>query len=66
MRIAQAEQLLAAGDRLVGDAVEFLAAVADLGDAEAFALIIEQCGGGFFENFGRQHRRAGTEIENSV
>ena len=62
----EAEQLLAARDRLVGDGVKFLAAMADLGDAEALALVIEQRGGGLFEDFGRQHRRAGAEIENSV
>ena len=66
VRVAEAEQLLAARDRLIDDGVEFLAAVADLGDAEALALVVEQRRGGLFEHLGRQHRGAGTEIENSV
>src|SRR3954469_7555981 len=47
VRIAEAEQLLAARDRLIVNGFEFLAAMADLGDAEAFALIIQKRGGGF-------------------
>ena len=66
VRVAEAEQLLAAGDRLVVDAVKFLAAVADLGDAEALALVIEQRGGRLLEHLGREHGGAGTEIEDSV
>ena len=42
VRVADAEQLLAARDRLVVDGLEFLAAMADLGDAEALALVIQQ------------------------
>jgi hypothetical protein len=66
VRVAQAEQLLAASDRFIGDGVELLAAVADLGDAKAFALVIEQGGGGFFQCFGRKHRRAGAEVEDAM
>ena len=38
----------------------------DLRDAETFALVVEQGLRAFFQNFGRQHRRAGAEIENAV
>src|SRR5205823_5830829 len=66
MRIAQAKELLAAGDGFIIDGLEFLAAMADFCDAKAFALVIKQGGGGFFEHFGREHGGAGTEIENAM
>jgi len=42
VRVADTQQRLAAGDRLIDDAVEFLAAVRALGDAEALALEINE------------------------
>ena len=57
VRVAEAEQLLAAGDRLVVDGLEFLAAMAHLGDAEPLALIIEQRRGGLFQHFRGQASR---------
>ncbi len=66
VRVAQAEELFAARDRLVVDGFKFLAAMADFGDAKSFALIIQQRGGGFLQNLGWQHRRTGTEIKNPM
>jgi len=48
--VAQTQEGLAAGDGLVDDAVELLAAVAALGDAEALALVVEKGGGGALED----------------
>ena len=53
-------------DRLVKDAVEFLATVAALGDAEPLALKIDQGLGGRFQNLGRQHGRPCAEVEDTV
>src|SRR5581483_5883207 len=66
MRVAKVQQLFGPLRRLVENAFKFLPAMADLGDAKAFALVIEQRRGGFLQRLGRKHRRASTEIENTV
>ena len=66
MRIADAQQLLAPSNCLIGDGVKFLSAMRNFRDAKTFALIIEQSLCGFFQSLGRQHGGAGTEIENSM
>ena len=64
--VAQAEELLASGVCFVVDGFKFLAAMTDLGDAKSLALVIDESGRGFLQDFGWQHCRTCAEIENSV
>src|SRR5262249_53411207 len=60
------KQRLAPRDRLVQHAVELLAAVRALGDAEPLALIVDEGLGGRFQDLGRQHGRPCAEGEYAV
>jgi hypothetical protein len=53
-------------DGLVDNAVEFLAAVATLGDAESLALVVHQGCSRRLEYFEGQRSGTGAEIENSL
>jgi hypothetical protein len=66
VRVGDREQRLALRDRLVQDAVELLAPVRALGDAETLALIVDEGLGGRFQDLGRQHGRPCAEVEYAV
>ena len=63
--IIQTEQLLVQIHGLVVDGVILLGAVRGLHDRHARPVPVEHFGPGALEDLGRQHRRTGTEIEDS-